>query len=418
MLLSHRRDKIKTSNRDHYMQFEVKDVPKMNSDHHLRSRIFLTVAISLLVASCSRSEVDLEPGDEVINQPDDDTSLVTELPTPVVVETEVPPAPVHRASGLTFSNSDGTWWINRQGEIQLLINKSLARTSPDGKWIAYVEEDPATYMDDIWLMEVATDLRNNITNTPDRSENIPSWVPGRPDILVFGSDTVIGRANSSYPTVVNIDGSGYEILDQDIGGFRAVSPDGEIFFYGGYDGNSFLYRWDTGTEVFDPSDFDISVEKLFEPAWSPNGNQIAWFAAGYFLNNEVTQLGIVVFDLNSQSATLMHVYEPQGGSDFVNYLVWSPDGEWLAFTTHNEPPATGRAPNLWVIRPYGSDEVYITEGTVPVWRYDGKYLAFQGLNEESTEEVFLAGSSSWEVERIDDLPLPERIGSLLGWVTP
>lgn len=390
----------------------------MNSDNRLRSSIFLTLAISLLVASCGIFEADLEPGDEVIIQPDDDISLVTEVPTPVALETEVPPPPAHRASGLILSNSDGTWWIDREGEIQLLIDKSLARFSPDGKWIAYGEEDPATTMDDIWLMEVATGLRKNITNTPGRSENIPFWVPGHLDILLFGSDTEIGRTNSSFPTVVSIDGSGYEILDPDTGGLRAVSPDGETFFYGGYDGTMLLYRWETGTEVFDPSDFDIAVEKLFEPTWSPDGNKIAWFAAGYFLNNETTQLGIVIFDLNSQSASLMHVYEPQGGSEFMNYLVWSPDGEWLAFTTHNESPATGRAPNLWVIRPDGTDEVYIAEGTVPVWRYDGKYLAFQGLNEESTEEVFLAGSSSWEVEWIDDLPLPERIGSLLGWVTP
>jgi Tol biopolymer transport system component len=390
----------------------------MNSDNRLRSSIFLTLAISLLVASCGIFEADLEPGDEVIIQPDDDISLVTEVLTPVALETEVPPPPAHRASGLILSNSDGTWWIDREGEIQLLIDKSLARFSPDGKWIAYGEEDPATTMDDIWLMEVATGLRKNITNTPGRSENIPFWVPGHLNILLFGSDTEIGRTNSSFPTVVSIDGSGYEILDPDTGGFRAVSPDGETFFYGGYDGTMLLYRWETGTEVFDPSDFDIAVEKLFEPTWSPDGNKIAWFAAGYFLNNETTQLGIVIFDLNTQSASLMHVYEPQGGSEFMNYLVWSPDGEWLAFTTHNEPPATGRAPNLWVIRPDGTDEVYIAEGTVPVWRYDGKYLAFQGLNEESTEEVFLAGSSSWEVEWIDDLPLPERIGSLLRWVTP
>jgi hypothetical protein len=90
----------------------------------------------------------------------------------------------------------------------------------------------------------------------------------------------------------------------------------------------------------------------------------------------------------------------------------------LAFTTHNEPPATGRAPNLWVIRPDGSDETYIGEGTVPVWRYDGRYLAFQALNEAQTEEVFLVEVGTWEVSTIDDLPLPERIGSLLDWVMP
>ncbi len=224
--------------------------------------------------------------------------------------------------------------------------------------------------------------------------------------------------NSAYPTIVNIDGSGYQILDTDKGGLLGVSPNGEMFFYGGYEGTVLSYWWDYGTEVFDPSDFGLPVEKLFIPEWSPDGDQIAWFVSGNFLESETPQLGIAVFDMESSTAELMHVYEPMGGSEFVNYLVWSPDGEWLAFTTHNEPPATGRAPNLWVIRPDGSDETYIGEGTVPVWRYDGMYLAFQALNEAQTEEVFLAQAGTWEVSRIEDLPLPERIGFLLDWVIP
>jgi hypothetical protein len=69
----------------------------MNSDNRLRSSIFLTLAFSLLVASCGIFEANLEPGDEVIIQPDDDISLVTEVPTPVALETEVPPPPAHRA---------------------------------------------------------------------------------------------------------------------------------------------------------------------------------------------------------------------------------------------------------------------------------------------------------------------------------
>jgi hypothetical protein len=65
----------------------------MNSDNRLRLSIFLTLTISLLVASCGIFEADLEPGDEVINQPDDDISLVTEMPTPVALETKFRPLP-------------------------------------------------------------------------------------------------------------------------------------------------------------------------------------------------------------------------------------------------------------------------------------------------------------------------------------
>jgi len=390
----------------------------MKPNRRLHASLILALVITLFVASCGTSEVTIEPSETTVDQPDDNGPLVTELPTPVVLVTELPPPPAHMASGLIFTNSDGTWWIDGQGEIQLIIDKELARPSPDGKWIAYVEEDPTTYMGDIWLMEVSTGVRNNITNTPDREEVSPIWVPGRPDLILFGSDTELGRTNSSYPTVVSVDGTGYRIIDPDTGGLRDVSPNGEMFFYGGYGETMLAHWWDIGTEVFDPADFDLPVEKLFLPEWPPDGNQIAWFVSGNFSDSEGSQLGIAIFDLESSTAELMHVYEPIGGSEFMNYLVWSPDGEWLAFTTHNEPPATGRAPNLWVIRPDGSDEIYLGEGTVPVWRYDGKYLAFQALNEAQTEEVFLVEADTWEVSWIDDLPLPDRISSLWDWVHP
>ena len=390
----------------------------MKPNRRFQVSLILMLIIIVFVASCGPFVADREPSGDTNIQLDDQDSLVTELPTPVVFVTELPPSPAHPASGLIFTNFDGTWWIDGQGEVQLIIDVELANLSPDGKWIVYVEEDPTTFMGDIWLMEVSTGVRQNITNTPDRDEVSPQWVPSRPDLILFGSDTAFGMENSSYPTVVSVDGTGYQILDPDIGGLRGVSPNGEMFFYGGYEGTVLAHWWDLGKETFDPSDYDLSVEKLYIPAWSPDGGKIAWFVSGNFLSSTSLQLGIAVFDLESTSAELLHVYEPIGGSMFIDELIWSPDGEWLAFTTHNEPPATGRAPNLWVIRPDGSDENYIGEGAVPVWRYDGKYLAFQALNEIETEEIFLAETGTWEVSWIDDLPLPERIGSLSDWVHP
>lgn len=90
---------------------------------------------------------------------------------------------------------------------------------------------------------------------------------------------------------------------------------------------------------------------------------------------------------------------------------------WLAFTTYAEPPASGRAPNLWVIRPDGSDEQYLGAGSAPVWRYDSALLAYQGLNDSQTEEVVLVERDSWAARTVENL-FPERILFLLEWVTP
>jgi Tol biopolymer transport system component len=379
--------------------------------------LVIALAGTTLLASCAKAERRPDQTNDQFDNGKDITIIPTEISTPAAVETEAPP-PAHQASGLIFTNADGTWWINRAGELELLIDEVLARRSTDGKLFAYIAEDPVTSMGDVWVMDISTGERRNLTDTPDRDEGYPVWIPNRMDILIFGSDTATGMENSSYPTVVGIDGTGYRILDSENGGFRAVSPDGESIIYGGYDGTVLFYTWDHGTQVFNPADYGLAVEKLFLPAWSPDGRYVAWFVASYFTESETSQLGIAVFDLEKKTSQVMHTYQPLGGSMFNNDLTWSPDGAWLAFTTYGEPPATGRAPNLWVIQPDGQQETYIGSGSVPVWRYDGQMLAFQSLTDAQTEAVYLVTAGSWDVKPVNDLSLPERILFLMDWILP
>lgn len=183
--------------------------------------------------------------------------------------------------------------------------------------------------------------------------------------------------------------------------------------------NGIIYRWDVGTEAFDPAEYGIPVEKLFQPAWSPDGRYLAWKVAGDFLGNGSTQIGVAVFDLEARTAELFHVYQPVGGGMFAHYVEWSPDGQWLAFVTHNEDASTGRRPNLWVLRPEEGLEVKIGQGDIPAWRYDGQYLAYMQTDEEGHQEVWLAEAGTWESAEILDLPLQEMSISLLrGWVRP
>jgi hypothetical protein len=390
------------------------NISRKLSSSSRRFLILLGIAmlVPLLLISCKTE------GDVNVVETNDSpaTAVVTEEPVPIVTNTAEPPEPAHRTSGLVFTNNEGTWWINLQGDPELLVDVGYAQFSPDRQSLAFVAEDPNTYMGDVWILDLSSGERINITNTPERDEGFPVWFPGQ-NVLAFGSDTQTGMTNASYPTMVGVDGTGYEILDQEIGGFRGVSPSGEIF-YAGYEGTATFTSHGSGPQLFNPTEYGLSVEKLFNPVWSPDGKQMAWFAAVDPNGSGINQLTVVIFDLENMTSLTLHTYEPIGGSMFVNELTWSPDGEWLAFTTYGEPPATGRLPNLWAIRPDGSDQTYVSEGYSPLWSYDSQTLAFLMLNYAQTEDLFLANTGTWEVTQIDDISIPERIGALMDWVLP
>jgi Tol biopolymer transport system component len=377
------------------------------------------LVLAVTLASCGAGEVGLETDEGSVHTTDEASSVVTLEPGPTTTEMEPKIEPAHPASGLTFSNAEGTWWIDAQGKIQLLIDQTWAWLSPDAERIVYEVEEVETGRHDIWLLELTSGVQRNLTNTPDRDEVGPSWWLGRPGVVVFGSDTRTYMENAEFPTIVGLDGSGYRILDTNRSGPRALSLDGQAIAYGGYDKDGVIYRWDVGPEPFDPAEYGILVEKLFQPAWSPDGRYLAWKVAGDFWGNGSTQIGVAIFDLEAQTANLYHVYQPVGGGMFANYLEWSHDGQWLAFVTHNEDAASGRQPNLWVLRPQDGLEIKISPGDVPTWRYDGRYLAYMQTDEEGHQEVWLAEADTWESAEIIDLPLQEmRILLLRGWVRP
>ncbi|MGB2894549.1 MAG: hypothetical protein WBB65_00120 [Anaerolineales bacterium] len=369
----------------------------------------LLIAASLIIAACGRSTASVVPSGEEITP--------TTEPAPIATEIAEPLPPAHPASGLTFSTYEGTWLIDALAQVVLLTDQSMARISPDGQWIAYEAEDPATGDLDIWLVEKATGKLRNLTNTPDQYEVNPMWWPGREDVVVFGSDPVEAVWNSEYPTVIGVDGTGYQVLDEAGGGLRSLSTDGQAIAYGGYDTPGAIYRWDTGVEAFEPAEYGVNTQKLFQPAWSPDGRLLAWNIGGDLLGDGGYRSGVAVFDLESKSGRSFHVFAPAGGGMFPSYLEWSADGEWLAFVTFGEPPAAGRAPNLWVIRPDGSEETYVGEGLEPTWSYDGERLAFLRTNDSGFQELWLADAGTWKAQVVD-LPHTDLINFLGDWIRP
>jgi hypothetical protein len=374
--------------------------------------LYITALLVLfLVSACNTLEIEIEDpsaSTAVPPSPTPQPTTVLDPPTP----TPVPPG--HPAAGVIYNTAEGLWGIDVDGNPLLLLDQPGARISPDGSQAAYTfYEGEGAY--DVWLADLTTGEQRNLTDTPNRFEETPMWWPGGPDVLIFGSDTEIGMASASYPTAVGLDGTGYQILDSEEGGPIALSSVGQMLAYGGYDDVGKIFYWlrDPGAEVFNPVTYGLPIEKLYQPAWAPNGRHLAWEVGGDLTGDGLWHIGVAVFDTLLGTVELFHVYEPVGGM-FPHYLAWHPDGIRLAFVSYQEPPAVSGEPNLWIIDTETGEEIYVGAGIDPVWSPDGGRLAFNRVAGE-TVGVAVADAGTG---RILDLNLPTGVRSVTGWIDP
>jgi Tol biopolymer transport system component len=230
--------------------------------------------------------------------------------------------------------------------------------SPDGQRIAFVSDrDGGNW--EIYVMDSDGAHRRRLTNTPEEDEAVPAWSPDG-ERIAYATDF----DGDSKIWVMTADGSDRKQLASGL--FPSWSPDGKRIANTTYSGER-PYLAVMNADGSERRSLGASaLQKLLgmgggeEPAWSPDGERIAYVSSRSEDNSE-----IYVMASNGSERTRRLTDIP--GHDHWP-PTWSPDGNRIAFTSDG----TEGNPEIYVMNSDGSGLTKLTDDPAndafPAWR--------------------------------------------------
>ncbi len=184
---------------------------------------------------------------------------------------------------------------------------------------------------------------------------------------------------------------------------------GKIVFTSYRDGNGEIYVMSSfgnnQTRLTNTDEADAA------PAWSPNGQQIAF---NRLLLNRKGDLNEEVYVMDADGGNQINLTHHPA---YDNFPDWSPDGTQIVFVSDRDSRGN---PNIYVMDADGGNVTRITHlkwAGPAMWSPDGLYIAFQASIDHQGLQIYVVdadGTNRWQVSK--PLPeLPNKAMNFEGW---
>ncbi len=171
------------------------------------------------------------------------------------------------------------------------------------------------------------------------------------------------------------------------------SSTGQLLYTTDQHGNREIYRVDAAGGQ--PQRLTISAGDNNQPAWSPDGRQIA-FSSGRTGNFEI-------FVMAADGSNPQQLTNSRG---FDEWPVWSPDGKQIAFVSDRDGNV-----EIYLMNADGSDQKRLTDHPADdwpaAWSPGGRELVFSS-NRDGNWNLYLLEVASGRLTRLTDDPANER----------
>jgi Tol biopolymer transport system component len=265
-------------------------------------------------------------------------------------------------------------------------------------WIAYQTNRTGQ---GIWLIHPdGTEDHQVATDVPNEKQMYGNWSPDGTKLVfgVQGGETepiyeyelATKRSRQLFECNAPCVGDGEPVYSPDgtkVVFSRALAPFVDSAAFGGeVPSDCGLWIGDVASGEVTQITSNLLCDREYFPQWSPDGSQLTYWRDPYE-NGKPT--GTAVFVINIDGTNERRLTDP---AMFAGDPHWSPDGEWIVFSTYplNEFNFVPAISDLYRIHPDGTGMEQLTHynseelrATMPRYTPDGKWILFTAVQDSS-----------------------------------